>query len=109
MAEKGEWHAPWEEKPKANNWIGLGIFGAIVAAIIGAFVVIVGIVAIFFFAIIGALMGAITGYILHLVPVLGPLVENGLVQLGIKNPDLTSIGAAIGFIAGFFKSAHEHK
>jgi hypothetical protein len=110
MAEKGEWHGPWEEPPvKRGSWLGLGVLGAMVAAVVGVLVVIVGIIAIFFFAIIGALMGAITGFILHLVPILGPLVENGLRQIGIQNPDLPSIGAAIGFIAGFFKSAHEHK
>ncbi len=89
--------------------MALGVMAALIAAVIGAIVVIVGIIAIFFFAIIGALMGAITGFILHFVPVLGPLVENGLTQIGIQNPDLTSIGAALGFIAGFFKSAQEHK
>ncbi len=111
MAEaKGEWHKPWEEpRESGKSWMGLGILGALMAAIVGAFVVVVGIIAIFFFAIIGALMGAITGYILHLVPYLGSLVENGLMQIGIRNPDLPSIGAALGFIAGFFKSAHEHK
>ncbi len=89
--------------------MALGIMAAMIAAVIGAFVVVVGIIAIFFFAIIGALMGAVTGFILHFVPILGPLVENGLTQIGIHNPDLTSIGAALGFIAGFFKSAQEHK
>jgi len=89
--------------------MGFGILAALTAAAIGAIVVIVGIIAVFFYATIGALMGAITGFILHLVPVLGPLVENGLSQIGIQNPDLTSIGAALGFIAGFFKSAQEHK
>jgi hypothetical protein len=107
---EGEWHKPWEEPAsKKGSWLGLGILGALMAAVVGALVVLVGIIAIFFFAIIGALMGAVTGFILHLVPVLGPLVENGLRQIGIQNPDLPSIGAALGFIAGFFKSTQEHK
>jgi hypothetical protein len=86
-----------------------GIIAALSAALLGAFVVLVGIIAIFFFAIIGALMGAVTGFILKLVPFLGPLVEYGFVQIGVQNPDLTSIGAMLGFIAGFFKSAQEHR
>ncbi|MFH1470294.1 MAG: hypothetical protein ABIF01_00950 [Candidatus Micrarchaeota archaeon] len=89
--------------------MGFGIIAVLTAAVVGAIVVIVGIVAVFFYATIGALMGAVTGLILHYVPVLGPLVENGLSQIGIQNPDLTSIGAALGFIAGFFKSAQEQK
>ena len=110
MAEKDEWHGPWEDRAaRRGGWLGLGIVGAIMAAVVGAFVVIVGIIAIFFFAIIGALMGAVTGFILHFVPILGSLVENGLRQIGIQNPDLASVGAALGFIAGFFKSMHEHR
>ncbi len=87
----------------------LGIIAALTAGVIGAVVVLVGILAIFFFATFGAIMGAITGFILMHVPYLGPLVENGFLMIGIANPDLTSIGAMLGFVAGFFKSANEHK
>ena len=113
MAEKGEWHMSGEENRSRGwgrgGWMGLGILGALMAAVVGAFVVFVSIFAIFFFAIAGALMGAVTGFILHLVPVLGPLVENGFFQIGIRDVDLPSIGAMLGFVAGFFKSAQEHK
>ncbi len=80
--------------------IGLGI----TAAIAGVILAIVGIFAIFFFAIIGAVMGAITGLIVSMVPILGPLVIKGFGMLGFVNIDLTAVGAALGFVAGFFKS-----
>lgn len=76
---------------------GLGMAAAgVLAAILGIF-------AIFFFAIIGALMGAITGFILQLVPVISPLVKEGFTAIGIANPNLTAIGAMLGFVGGFFK------
>jgi hypothetical protein len=103
----GEWHHPQEKQ--GGGLMGLGILAALTAAVIGAFVVIVGIIAVFFYAILGALMGAITGFILMNVPVLGPLVVNGFHQIGLQNVDLTSVGAALGFVAGFFKGSHEHK
>ncbi|MFH1224342.1 MAG: hypothetical protein V1676_00900 [Candidatus Diapherotrites archaeon] len=88
--------------------MALRIAGALLAAIgaaaIGATVAILGIIAIFFFAIIGALMGAVTGLILSIVPVLGALVVSGFAQVGVTNPDLPAIGAMLGFVAGFFKS-----
>lgn len=84
--------------------IGGAVLAAIGAAAIGAAVATMGIIAIFFFAIIGALMGAITGFILSIVPVLGPLVVSGFAQLGVQNADLAAIGAMLGFVAGFFKS-----
>jgi hypothetical protein len=82
--------------------IGIGA----VAAVGGVVVAILGILAIFLFAIFGALMGAITGFILNLVPILGPLVKQGFVNIGIENPNLVAIGAALGFIAGFFKGGN---
>lgn len=78
--------------------IGLG------AAVIGVFAAFVGIVAIFLYAIMGALIGAVTGFILQYVPVLGPLVIHGFTTIGVQNPDLVSLGAMLGFIGGFFKS-----
>ena len=79
--------------------------GGIAAAVVGIVAAIIGILAIFFFATIGAVMGAITGWIVHVVPVLGPLVENGFRAVGIASPDLVAIGAMLGFVAGFFKSS----
>ena len=73
-------------------------------AIAGIVVVFIGIVAVFLFAIFGALMGAITGWILGVTPVLGPAVKDGFTSVfGVEAPDLIAIGAMLGFIAGFFK------
>ena len=85
--------------------IGSAVLAAVGAAAIGAAVATMGIIAIFFFAIIGALMGAVTGFILSIVPVLGQLVVSGFAQAGVQNANLTAIGSMLGFIAGFFKSA----
>jgi hypothetical protein len=75
--------------------------------VIGVIAVIFGIFAIFLFAILGALIGAITGWILEMTPILGPAVKNGFTAIfGIADPDLVSIGAMLGFIAGFFKHGH---
>jgi hypothetical protein len=87
---------------------GIGI----IAAIGGVIVAIVGIFAIFLFAILGALMGAVTGWIVQMVPVLGPLVKGGFMAIGLQNPDLVAIGAMLGFVGGFFKGSggsHECK
>ncbi|MBU1939420.1 MAG: hypothetical protein ABH854_01565 [Candidatus Diapherotrites archaeon] len=89
----------------------MGVFGAgLVAAVIGIIIVIIGIFAMFFFAIIGAVIGAVTGFIVSIVPVLGDLVRTGFTQVfGVQSPNLTAIGAMLGFIAGFFKSVMDHK
>lgn len=84
---------------------GVGV--AISAAVVGVFAAIIGILAIFFFAMIGALMGAFTGWIVSFVPIIGELVKNGFIQVGVQNPNLTAIGAMIGFVAGFFKSGQD--
>ncbi|VVB65863.1 Uncharacterised protein [Candidatus Gugararchaeum adminiculabundum] len=84
--------------------IGIGA----AAAVVGVFVAIVGIIAIFLFAIVGAFMGAVTGFILQYVPVLGPLVVKGFATIGVQNPDLVALGAMLGFIGGFFKN-HEQQ
>ncbi len=76
-----------------------------VAAIGGVIVAIIGILAIFLFAMLGALMGAITGWIVQVVPVLGPLVKSGFMAIGVQNPDLVAIGAMLGFVGGFFKAS----
>ncbi len=81
--------------------IGMAIGGVV----IGIMVVVVGIIGIFLFAILGALIGAITGFILSYTPILGDLVREGFTAvLEVQNPDLVSIGAMLGFIAGFFKN-----
>lgn len=82
---------------------------ALAAAAIGTMIVIFGIIAMFFFAIIGALIGAITGFILSFTPFLGSLVMDGFAQFGIENANLTAIGAMLGFVAGFFKSVIKEK
>jgi len=62
--------------------------------------------AIFVFASLGAFMGAVTGWIVSVIPGIGTLVRIGFEQVfGILYPDLTAIGAMLGFIAGFFKLA----
>ena len=79
--------------------------GAVIAGLVGLVAVLIGILAIFLFAIFGALMGAITGWILGYTPVLGPAVKAGFTSvLNVQSPDLVSIGAMLGFIAGFFKN-----
>ena len=50
-------------------------------------------------------MGAITGFIVEIAPILGPLVKQGFASVGVANPNLIAIGAMLGFIAGFFKSS----
>lgn len=81
---------------------GAGI--AIGGLFIGLIVVLLGILAIFLFAIFGALIGAITGWILTQTPILGDAVKSGFASVfEIESPDLVAIGAMLGFIAGFFK------
>jgi hypothetical protein len=81
---------------------------ATVASFIGLFAVLIGVFGIIIFATIGAIMGAITGFIVQYVPILNELVIMGFVQvLNIPNPDLVSIGAMLGFVGGFFKSNNE--
>jgi hypothetical protein len=87
---------------KAAGMIVGGIF-------IGLIVVLFGIVAMFLFAIFGALIGAITGWILTHTPILGEAVKSGFTSVfGVESPDLVAIGAMLGFIAGFFKQ-WDHK
>ena len=68
-----------------------------------------GLLGIFLFAIFGALVGAITGWIVGFTPVLGDAVRNGFTSVfEVETPDLVQIGAMLGFIAGFFKQwGHE--
>ncbi|MEW6748991.1 MAG: hypothetical protein AB1295_04765 [Candidatus Micrarchaeota archaeon] len=77
--------------------------------VIGFIVVLVGIIGIFLFAIFGALIGAVTGWILSMTPVLGDAVKAGFTSVfEIESPDLVAMGAMLGFIAGFFKQ-WDHK
>lgn len=72
--------------------------------VIGFIVVLAGIIGIFLFAIFGALIGAITGWILSQTPILGDVVRTGFTSVfEVESPDLVAIGAMLGFIAGFFK------
>ena len=74
----------------------------VVAAIAGVFAVLIGIVAVFLYAIFGALMGAVAGWLVSVTPILGVLVATGFQSFGVAHPDLVAIGAALGFVAGFF-------
>ncbi len=76
-----------------------------VAALAGIVAATLGIIAIFLFAIFGALVGAITGWIVSMAPIIGPLVTDGFRSFGVSSPSLPAIGAALGFVAGFFKSS----
>lgn len=78
---------------------------AIGGLFVGLIVVILGIIGIFLFAILGALIGAVTGWILSHTPVLGDAVKTGFTSVfEVESPDLVAIGAMLGFIAGFFKN-----
>jgi hypothetical protein len=82
---------------------------AIGGLFLGLIVVLFGIIGIFLFAIFGALIGAITGWILTHTPILGEAVKSGFTSVfGVESPDLVAIGAMLGFIAGFFKQ-WDHK
>jgi len=71
----------------------------------GFFVVLAGILAIFVFAILGALMGAIAGWLVGITPFLGDAVRHGFTAIfGVYNPNLVEIGAMLGFVGGFFKN-----
>lgn len=81
---------------------------ATVASFVGIFALLIGIFGIVIFATIGALMGAITGFIIQYIPILNDFVVLGFVQvLGIENPNLVALGAMLGFVGGFFKSNNE--
>jgi len=92
-----------------KKFFGMGFLAGVG---VGVAAVVVGLIAIFIFAIIGALMGAITGWIIQITPWLGDAVKAGFTALfDIESPDLVTIGAAVGFIAGFFKNwggGHNH-
>jgi hypothetical protein len=73
--------------------------GAIVAVVLG------GTALVFFAPMIGVLVGAFSGFIVGwLAPV---WVPSGLAMIGIKCSagDLVYLGAALGFVGGFFRSS----
>ena len=90
--------------------IGKMIVTGIGGIVLGILAVLVGIIAIFIFATIGAIVGAVTGWIVGHTPILGDLVRTGFSSIfEVESPDLVAIGAMIGFIAGFFKNwDHKH-
>jgi len=91
---------------KKGKWFGMGFLAGVGTGILA---VIFGLLAIFLFAIIGALMGAVTGWIVQMTPVLGPAVQGGFTALfEVESPDLVAIGAMLGFIAGFFRHWGHH-
>ena len=74
--------------------------GTIVAALAGVFALI------FFSPMLGVLAGAFSGWVVGwLAPV---WVPSGLALLGLKVTagELVYIGAALGFVGGFFKSSN---
>lgn len=86
-----------------------GLAAGVTAGVIGMGIVIIGIIGIFFFAIMGSLIGAITGLMLQHVPILGGMVVSGFGHFGIESADLAQIGAMLGFVAGFFRQVLQDK
>jgi len=81
---------------------------ATMASFVGLFALLLGVFGIIVFATLGAIIGAITGFIVQYVPILNELVITGFIQvLGIESPNLVAIGAMLGFVGGFFKSNNE--
>lgn len=76
----------------------------LIGSLVAAAVAVTGIVFLFVYAILGALFGAVAGWFVQVAPVIGPAVRAGFAQLSFQVTDLTSIGAALGFAAGFFKN-----
>lgn len=60
---------------------------------------------VFLFAIAGAFVGLVTGWIVHISP-LRSIVEDGFEAIGINaDGQLANIGAVLGFITGFLRSS----
>lgn len=55
---------------------------------------------------LGVLFGALVGFIISCVPFAAAWVVHGLGLLGVvvSPSDLVSLGAALGFVGGFFKA-----
>ncbi|MFH0961392.1 MAG: hypothetical protein V1820_01780 [archaeon] len=73
-------------------------------SLVTAAVAMTGLVFLFVYAILGALFGAVAGWFVQIAPVIGPAVRAGFGQLGLPVTDLTTVGAALGFVSGFFKN-----
>jgi hypothetical protein len=58
---------------------------------------------VFFVPLIGSLMGYFTGFIVSLF--LGDTIYPVMAALGIKGISLTSFGAFLGFVGGFFRTS----
>ena len=69
------------------------------------------VVTLVFACLLGAAVGAFTGWVLMYVPYLGEWVVSGMRTLGVymKLDDLVSLGAALGFVGGFFRSVNNKK
>ena len=76
--------------------------------LIGVIMGILVVALMFVFAIIGALFGAFTGWVISMT-FLGPMIQHGLESLGAKSPNLVEIGALLGFVASFFKNYASRK
>lgn len=63
------------------------------------------ILAMLLFALVGAVVGIIAGWLVSIAPVVGPLVKQGFSAFGIPNANLVAIGAMLGFVAGFFRGS----
>ena len=71
--------------------------------IVGGFLIIV---ATFVLCIIGTVVGGLVGWTIQITPVISTWVYLGFEALGINaQGHLVHIGAALGFIGGFFKSS----
>lgn len=75
----------------------LGIGGAVLVAVL-----------VMVACIIGTLLGAFTGWLLMWVGI-APWVYDGFAQLGLHVTNLWQVGAALGFVGGFFKASLEVK
>lgn len=63
----------------------------------------------FIFAMLGTLIGMFIGLIISITP-LAQFVENGFLSFGVHaQGNLVSIGAALGFVSGFFGGAIHSK
>jgi hypothetical protein len=92
------------------NRVGASLLHLLIKTLVAAAVLIYGTVifigSIMFFVLLGPAVGALAGYIIGHVPYVDMWVLNGLrlVGLNITAPDLVPLGAALGFVGGFFKT-----
>jgi len=85
--------------------MGLSDVFAALAIILGVVAVFVG--ALFFFALLGTMVGAFVGWVVSITP-LRTLVEQGFKAFGFNAEGLLPhIGATLGFITGFLRGLIE--